>query len=391
MRSRWVVGAISAALAGAAQIACVVLVHDAQPTGPFLVGSANAGAERGWPFAIHEARTEVGYDGQFYLALAIDPFLRSRVSETLDDPGYRARRISWSIAAWLVTLRAPERAPIVLAMLLCLAVAAGSVAVATWASRSGFSALWGVAFALNLGTLVCCWRMLGDAIMVGIMLTAIVAASGSPGGPKGAPILLLAAAVLQKETALLGLPAVWSPRQLASCRLRVAWLVSALVVAAWWTYVWSMTSGAGPFSPRIVLDLPLRGWAESLAASIWSGRGGARVAKDLAFLGLYATSLGLGVVVAAREIAARRKGESHSRVASSIALFSTLGLFLSERVWVEAWAYSRVLLPLAALELLYGVERGDGSRTRLVARAVALAGIALGLAFTSYNAITGTP
>jgi len=391
MRSCWAIGAICAALAGAAQITCVVFAHDAQPTGPFLVGSANAGAERGWPFAIHEAPTEVGYDGQFYLALAVDPFLRTQVSKTLDDPAYRARRIFWSITAWLVTRRAPEKAPIVLSMLLCLAVAAGSVAVSAWASRSGFSVLWGVAFALNLGTLVCCWRMLGDAFMVGMMLMAVVAASATRENPKSPPILLLAAAVLQKETALFGLPAVWTSRQLASFRLRVACLVSALAVVSWWTYVWSMTSGAGPFSPRIVLDLPLRGWTESVAASLSSGRSGARVAKDLAFLGLYATSLGLGIVVAAKEIAARCKGGSHSRLASSIALFSTLGLFLSDRVWGEAWAYSRVLLPLAALQLLYGLERSDESRTRFVARAAAVAATASGLAFTLNNAINGTP
>jgi hypothetical protein len=58
------------------------------------------------PVVVHPG---VGYDGQFYVQLAVDPLLRDPSIDTaLDSPPFRARRIFFSWTAWLLGLGHPS-------------------------------------------------------------------------------------------------------------------------------------------------------------------------------------------------------------------------------------------------------------------------------------------
>lgn len=56
----------------------------------------------------HVENKDGGYDGQFYARLALDPLLRDpAIDSTLDNPGYRARRIFFSWTAYVLGLGRP--------------------------------------------------------------------------------------------------------------------------------------------------------------------------------------------------------------------------------------------------------------------------------------------
>ncbi len=57
----------------------------------------------------HVLEQSSGYDGQFYAQLAVDPFLRDPATRTaVDAPAYRARRILFSLTAYLFGLGQPR-------------------------------------------------------------------------------------------------------------------------------------------------------------------------------------------------------------------------------------------------------------------------------------------
>ncbi len=385
---------VGAALAGAAILACVAAVHDGDPTGPFLVGTQRAAVPGVWPLSVRPADTVDGYDGQFYLVLAIDPLLRTPLVQILDDPGYRSKRILWSAAAWALSAGQARAAPIVLMLLLVAAVGWGGAVVAAWARRHGRSSYWGLAFALNLGTMVCCWRMLGDAVMVALLLTAVFAARSIERSPHDAPLLLLALAVLQKETALLGSPAVLPAEGRSRLpKLTPVRALALLSVAGWWLYIGWRTPGEGTFSLAIVFDWPYKGWVAAVAASLASDAGAFAMFRKLAFLGLFLSVIVLGLSIGISELRNARGTGRIPGLGLSILMYALMGLCLSERVWTAS-AYSRALLPLASLQLLYGLEPGSGdsdSIERPLARALAAVGALAGLAFVAKNLLYLTP
>ena len=389
---------VSLALLAALQAARVARVHDGDWTGPFLVGDRQPLARVAWPMPVAVRAGSDGYDGQFYLALALDPFLRTPLTRAIDDPRYRAHRIAWPLAAWLLGGGQPLAVLAALHLLLLLAVAAGGWAVARWAVAHGASALWGYAWVFALGTLVSVERMLGDAVMVSLLLVGIVLARER--GPRAhTPAGLLALAVLQKETAILAASALVAPvpppeRRRAALRL----LLALAPIAAWWLYVAARTDPGAPVF-AINFAAPGTGIARAVADSITCGPSPFHLSKDLAFLGLHLAAIVLGLAVGCRGLArnTRDEGEESCRrgLAAAIFLFALLGLCLARSVWIEPWAYARTLLPLLSLELLFSLlaARAGGAhrRWRRAGRGLALASLAAGLLFSLETLALRTP
>jgi hypothetical protein len=115
-----------------------------------------------------------GYDGQFYAALAIDPWLRSpETVKALDAPAYRATRILVPMAAWLVTLGRPQAA-IVAYQGLCWALSILAVAVAAaWLRREGGSPWWALLLACNAGLVTAMLRTTLDGAAVFFVVAAL--------------------------------------------------------------------------------------------------------------------------------------------------------------------------------------------------------------------------
>ncbi len=394
-RGPLVVFALSALLLAGLQAAEIALVHGGDWTGPFLVGQASGGERGEWPIPVRVDPSSPGYDGQFFLALAFDPFLRTPVSRLLDDREYRAHRIVWPLAAWILGGGDDEARVLALYLLNLLGIALGGALVALVAVAHGRSRWWGVAFVLGLGPMVCVWRMLGDALMVTLLLG--VAALVSRERPRLAPAAaaLFALAVLEKETALLALPLLVIPRRRWRSRSGVAALgLAGATVAGWWLYVHAVVSEPRVFSLAIPFDGPGRGWASCVGAVFRSWPGAPRAGTQLVLLLVYGAAIVLGLWIGWTEARRVRTQEPPRGLPLAIGLFALLGVFLSARVWVEPWAYARVLLPLLALEGVWGVESRPGAKrpgAQAAARALLLASAACGVVFTLRNLWMGTP
>jgi len=114
------------------------------PTGPFQVGEYwgldEALAARGVAVTTEPG---IGYDGQWYLALAHDPLLlRQDLTSRFDNPRYRAGRPLQGWLGWLLAAGRPGAVPLGLLALGPLAVGLGCAATARILSAYGPSPVW---------------------------------------------------------------------------------------------------------------------------------------------------------------------------------------------------------------------------------------------------------
>jgi hypothetical protein len=100
-----------------------------------------------------DARADLGHDGRFFFAQAVDPWLTApdTLRSVLDLPIYRTQRMLYPTVAGVLGLASP---PVVVWMLVIVNVV--SFGVGTWvtalvARGMGASSLWGLAFTINLG------------------------------------------------------------------------------------------------------------------------------------------------------------------------------------------------------------------------------------------------
>jgi hypothetical protein len=336
-----------------------------------------------------------GYDGQFYLILALDPSLRSSVSEHLDDAKYRARRILWSALAWTLAAGQPGAIVWMLVILNGFAIALAGTLVGLRAIRAGYSPYWSLAFVCGIGCVVSLWRMVGDGFFAAMLISVGCLTDRQP-TPRliGAASILCALAVLQKETAVLALPLVLVPliRQ-RSLRGWLALSAALAVVASWWIYI-ELTVDDQLGQPLFAINfaLPGTGFGTAAATSLAGGRGLLRIGKDLAFLGVHALAVMTAIAVGSQNVKSMLRGGRPDGLLLSLLAFGGLGLVLSKNVWGEPWSYSRVLLPVTALLLLHVLRpRTGSSRTRLCAleRGIVIGAAACGAAFGVSNFVLG--
>ncbi|HEV2686020.1 MAG TPA: hypothetical protein VGW79_05235, partial [Actinomycetota bacterium] len=95
----------------------------------------------------------IGYDGQFYYRLALDPFsgARTKFGVTLDQPGRRQQRILYPLLAWILS---GGGKPGAVPWALIAINAIGLVLIAWVGTALGRSPWWGLAFAVVPGVLV---------------------------------------------------------------------------------------------------------------------------------------------------------------------------------------------------------------------------------------------
>jgi hypothetical protein len=366
-------------------------VHRGSLTGPFVIGTASARAEMLWPVPVAPDRDSPGYDGQFFLALSLDPFFRGELSTALDNPRYRARRMTWPLAAWLLGFGRPAWVVWALYLVNAAVIAAGGCLISLRAREHGLSQWWGLAFVLALGTLVCVSRMLSDAVMVGLLAAALSLWKRGNERAMAGGALLCALAVLQKETALLALPGFWWG---ANRRARRMLLLCLALPLSWWVFVHYHL----PASNVSVLDasfaLPGVGLWRAMVANLGAGRGLARLAKDVGFLTLHALAIVAGLRIAVKVTAARSRNLplANRGLAVSVGLFAALGLAMAYPLWMEPWGYSRTLLPLFVLLLFSDFELLDETTPWCFAgRALLAADATAGVLFFLKNLILRTP
>jgi hypothetical protein len=195
----------------------------------------------------------VGYDGQYYYRLAIEPFATERLGYGVrfDSPAYRQQRILYPLLAYVASLGRPLLVP--LALVTVNLVAAGLLGWLAGALAQHWRrhALSGLGLALYPGLLLVFDRDLTELTEI-MFLTATLLALAQR--RHGLATLGMCLALLAKETSL-GLAAAAFPAY-AWARLRGSddgprwhfWLApGALYVAwqAWLKHTWDVTSITG--------------------------------------------------------------------------------------------------------------------------------------------------
>jgi len=236
------------------------------PTGPFQVGEQwGLGEQLAARGVTVTTEPGIGYDGQWYLALAYDPLLlRQDLTRQFDNPRYRAGRPLQGWLGWLLAAGRPGAIPLALLALGPLAVGVGCAATARILSAFGRSPAWGLGFALVPGV----WA--GVALVTAEPLGLALAALGLSlvlDRRVGLAGLAFAGAALTKETYLAfavaaGLHLLLDRSAAPPARLRAAAL--ALVpglagLGGWWLYLVTLTGTTGA---RAEVSTALTGLAE---------------------------------------------------------------------------------------------------------------------------------
>jgi hypothetical protein len=205
--------------------------------------------------AIETAGGPNGYDGQFYYAIAQDPW-RTHDNELIDNPAARHQRILYPALCWLLSGGNPDALLWVMPCVNLLALG-GITALGAWlAAAHGRSPWWGVALPASLNAALPAMHNLTDPIAM--LAVAALLAVWLARGPAWLIALTAAAAVFAREqnlavVGILGLAGLWRGRTPATCGLAVsvlAWVAWVGVLRA--TYgTWPFLDGAGNFGPPL--------------------------------------------------------------------------------------------------------------------------------------------
>jgi hypothetical protein len=244
-------------------------------TGPFFVGT-------GWKldeeFAHAGARVKVvagtGYDGQWFLGLAYDPFLTEGFASGFDMPRYRAGRPLYALVGWALAGGAGERAPYTLLAVGPLALALGAASTARLLAAHGRSRWWGLGFALIPGVVVGVTHGTAEPLGLACVALGLSLVAGSRFVLAGAAF---AGGALTKETYLAfaavaaGVLVLGERRRWREAAAVV--LPGAVLLAGWSAYVALMVPpSAGDAKALDAVQPPGVGWVEigrSLAAGSW--------------------------------------------------------------------------------------------------------------------------
>ncbi len=309
-----------------------------------------------------------GYDGQSFAALAADPWLRrAETVAALDEPAYRARRFGLPLAAWALALGEPARA-VFRYQLLCWLGAAGSVMLlAYWLGGARAGGRWALVAGLGGGTLASVLRCTPDAAAVALLLAALLAHRREQ---FAAAVVLASAATAVRETSWLAALAM-ALVEGARGRWRRALLAAGvpLLLPLLWAAWLSSTLKVPPSGGQGNFALPLQ-WVAAKARQL----GEPVTPNPLEVLGVLAI-----LAMLLSPLAVCRRGALRDSAALAYLLFGALAWSLGWAVWSDAYAFTRVLLPLAFLApVLVQAERDRGRRVLLLA--VPLSLLAVGAA-----------
>jgi len=275
-----------------------------------------------------------GYDGQFYYAIAGDPFATGDGPRHVDAPAYRYQRILYPLAARVAALGQRAWLPVTMVLVNVAALLWGTWLVAGYLQRHGQLPQLALVFGLTSGLLLALYRDLTDVLAVTLLVASFVAHDRQRHGWSAAALAL---AALARETMIVAAPLLaaehWFRRR--DARAVACVVLACLPFIAWQGYVayrfqtWSWAAGAGS------MTWPLTGIISS------------PVPRHQVYLVLSLVALAIVLVLAARACWRQRTALPFTMLAMAL-----LPLLLNRDVWVEPWAYGRVLAPAMAMAVL---------------------------------------
>ena len=274
-----------------------------------------------------------GYDGQFYAALATDPFLRSRDTvKALDAPAYRASRILLPMLAWCAAA-GNGRAAVVAYQVLCWTSGVLAVVLASaWVRREGGSAWSGVLLVANAGLVTAMLRSTPDGAAVSLVVATLWLAEQEL---DGRALSGASAAVLCRETGLLA-PLAVAVRQAVERNyhqaIRYA-LIPIIPQLVWQGYLQATLHPTFRFPTSV--SVPLVGLVGRLAA-IGAEKPVLLSQEFWGTLGAVLTLLG-GVAVAL-------SGDRFQPRRLAFVAFAVLTVLLSSKAYADVYGFSRHLM-----------------------------------------------
>ena len=142
---------------------------------------------------------QLGYDGQFYLFMALDP-VNSRYY--LDDPAYRLQRPLYPAVSRLIAGGDPSVVPFTMLLVNLLAAGVGTAATALILARRGRSAWWALLYGLAPGLTLSVHRDLTEPLAYGLSAAGVWCLTREGAGSYLPAGLLFGLAGLTREPSL---------------------------------------------------------------------------------------------------------------------------------------------------------------------------------------------
>ena len=310
------------------------------------------------PDHLHVTQDSAGYDGQFYYRLALTPFTseRSALGVTLDDPAYRQQRIVYPLLGWALSFGQPGLVPVSLVLVNLAALFAIGILGSRYAQQSHLPAVWGLVFALYPGFLLVLSRDTVEIVEICFLLGAVVCLRQNRYWVATA---LLVLAVLTKETALvvavgilLTLPKNYDRKQIRPfLSLAAAPILAYALWYTWLNHTWSR-SPVNETAVKANIGMPFVGLSLFVRSIL-------PPTNHFQWVWLVELLLLLCFVVAV--VFVLRQSATSRHIKGSWLLYLALSITLTRAVWVEDWAFLRVLSELYALGIMILLD----SRSRL--------------------------
>ena len=282
------VAATAAGFFAAVMAGLLLSAFHGNTTGFFRMGDCRPPAPALAHREVYVFPNQAGYDGQYYLALALDPALHDPGTfQTLDYPRYRYRRILFPVMGYVLGLGQPALIPYTLP-LLNIAAAIGLVwLVARWLQMGGSSG-WGGLLVLGiLGV----WEVLAltttDLVSSTLVIATLYALRREY---PVAAAAALALAALTREVMLL----YWGVLLVALLAARnwraLRWLIWAgLPALVWNCYVlYHLPASENGNVVQILFGTPGGGWLEKIQQLTTGGLTGKNLFEALVFLSFLA-------------------------------------------------------------------------------------------------------
>jgi hypothetical protein len=286
-----------------------------------------------------------GYDGQVYHVIAHDPWMLRGSADAIVYPTFRYQRILVPALAWILALGQDRwiHAAYFAVVLGFAFLGVYWLALVAW--RAGLHPAWGLAFALVPATITSIDRMTVDIALAAFTAGFVLY---SETGPRWRTIVILACAVLTRETGLL---LVAGYALYLFTRRRVPdglWALAAAIPGLVWFLYLSRPGETSPV-PSYAGWIPLAGFVDRVVHR--TAYALPPFKETAAILGDYAALAGVAIaLVLATRLALLRRWNPQASVVYVLAIAALM--IRSRDVWEDANAFGRVLTPLVLLTAL---------------------------------------
>lgn len=315
---------------------------------------------------LHVYQNWIGYDGQFFLWLSVDPLLRdvslTNAFHTAEHTSYRAQRIGLPLLAHALALGNPAALSHALIAVNLLALFAGCWFFLKILDHYRASPFWVFAYAFAPAMMAAQFRVLSEALASCLVVLAIW------GLLKERWIwaaVALGAAVLVRETTVLFSLAVaaWAFLRREPSK-GLAFVLPIPVYCLWSAYVYGRL-GVWPYAGGVEPNLafPFVGiiekfqWVLGQMVEIHLGMG--RSTPRIFFSVFVETIFCLGVLFAIYLAVKRLQAAPREWLTLTLCAYALLAMVLSALPWSRFWHSARILDPLVFLPLIVYLQTRD--------------------------------